>query len=76
MMGPGKYDALCTLVREQAEAVLVAVIVMGGNHGSGFAVQTVDPSLSARLPGILRDMADEIERTPQGHATNGGNGAH
>lgn len=60
--GPGKYDDLATYVREKAEAGLVIVVVMGGNHGSGFAVQAeariVTPPDISR---ILRAMAEQIE---------------
>jgi hypothetical protein len=58
--GPGKYDDLCTYVREKAEALGVVVLVFDGNNGSGFSVQT-PPSLAAALPAMLRDMADQIE---------------
>ena len=64
MLGPGKYDDLCTEAREQAEALLVAVMVMGGKRGSGFSVQATAQGfqLLAMLPGMLRKMADEIEQ--------------
>ena len=58
--GPGKYDDLCTLVREQAEAKGAIVIVLGGNKGFGFAVQ-LEPGIAVKLPELLRDMADQIE---------------
>lgn len=38
-IGPGKYDELCTVVREGAQAEGAVVIVIGGNRGSGFSVQ-------------------------------------
>jgi hypothetical protein len=38
------------------------VIVIGGSKGSGFSIQTTLPWLVARLPQMLRDMADQIER--------------
>lgn len=40
MLGPGKYDDLCTTVRTMASAKLAAVIVLGGDKGNGFSVQT------------------------------------
>jgi len=62
MNGPGKYDALCTAAREQARAVGCVLIVFGGEHGHGFAVQA--PGIVAgKLPEMLRIMADNIERT-------------
>jgi hypothetical protein len=63
--GPGKYDDLCTLVREQAQAGVVVLIVVHGNKGSGFSVQATDPGFAAELPSMLRMMANEIEGTPQ-----------
>jgi hypothetical protein len=59
--GPGKYDDACTVARESTEALAVALIVVGGHSGSGFSVQG-PRHLLARLPGMLRFMANEIER--------------
>ena len=61
-VGPGKYDDLATLVREQAAAKGVALLVFEGAAGSGFSIQA-DAELSRRMPHILRFMADEIERS-------------
>jgi hypothetical protein len=65
-VGPGKYDAECTQVREATGASLVAVIVIGGKQGQGFSVQadvTNGFMALARLPEILRQMATDIERS-------------
>ncbi len=59
-LGPGKYDALCTLVREQSQGLAVAIIVVHGKLGSGFALQGL-PDVITVLPGALRLLADEIE---------------
>lgn len=59
-LGPGKYDALCTYVRETAQAEGAAVIVWGGIEGVGFSVQASVEQLN-KLPAILRSMADTIE---------------
>lgn len=65
MKGPGKYDDLCIYVREQAKAEGAIVIVLGGHKGSGFSVQL--PILAAdRLPTILRETADKIEKDLKG----------
>ena len=61
--GPGKYDDLCTEVRTAAGAEAAIVIVIGGNRGSGFSVQVHGEDMTARLPELLRNMADEIERS-------------
>lgn len=60
-VGPGKYDDLATYVREQAEAEVVAVIVVGGNKGAGFSVQSTAPELMLVLPRLLRRLAEGIE---------------
>jgi hypothetical protein len=62
-MGPGKYDELCTKAREEAMAAAVLMIVIGGNKGSGFSVQTADLVVLAALPAILRDLANDIEES-------------
>jgi hypothetical protein len=58
--GPGKYNELCTYVREKAEALGVVVLIFEGNQGNGFSVQA-PPSLAGALPAMLRDMANQIE---------------
>jgi hypothetical protein len=65
--GPGVYDDLCTAVRERAEAVFAAVVVIGGNRGSGFAVQRVPGVIPAHLlAAALREVADAIARQGDG----------
>lgn len=64
-VGPGKYDDLCTYVREQAEADGVIVIVYGGNKGPGFSCQFSDLRLQAMVPAVLRDVAKQIEGKKQ-----------
>jgi len=59
--GPGKYDNLATLVRTRAKAEGVIVIVIGGSKGGGFSVQATG-EVTAKLPELLRIMADDIER--------------
>ncbi len=58
--GPGKYDDLCTVVRESANAAGAIVIVLGGDQGSGFAVQTTDIAAQLKLPDLLESMARQI----------------
>jgi hypothetical protein len=61
-LGPGKYDDLCTEVREKAQARGVIVIVFDGNKGSGFSCQT-DLLVMKQLPDILEDMARQIRNS-------------
>lgn len=62
MIGPGKYDELCTLVRETANAEGAIVIIFNGNQGEGFSCQA-PLVLTARLPSILRKLAEDIEKS-------------
>jgi len=60
-LGPGKYDPLCTYVREVAEARGAIVIVIDGNEGGGFSVQG-DLATQHALPEILEYIARVIRR--------------
>jgi hypothetical protein len=65
-MGPGKYDAECTMVRERTKARAAVVLVLGGTHGSGFATQIAaspaDAADVARaLAMTLRAAAEQLE---------------
>lgn len=59
-IGKGKYDDLCTYVRETAKAEGAIIIVIRGENGSGFSVQA-DSLNTISLPGTLRYMAQQIE---------------
>jgi hypothetical protein len=58
-MGPGRYDHLCTYVREAAQAKGALVIIIDGKHGPGFACQA-DALTTASLPDILEQVARQI----------------
>ena len=60
--GGGKYDVLATIARQAAEAEGIVILIIGGVLGGGFTVQA-EPHVAKFLPGMLRDMADEIENT-------------
>jgi len=64
-IGPGKYDDICTAARIAANAQAVVLIIAGGNQGAGFSVQAYDPGMLRGLPAVLRDVADEIEKSLQ-----------
>lgn len=56
-VGPGRYDELCTYVREQSQALAAVVIVVDGNKGSGFSVQTFTPlNLIVLLEQVVKDL--------------------
>jgi len=59
MIGPGKYDPVCTYVRNATGAEGAIVIVLDGDQGSGFSVQ-VPPRYAQVVAGVLRKVADEI----------------
>ncbi len=60
-LGPGKYDDLCTLVRQTTGAEGVVVIVINGKRGNGFSAQAT-PAVLLKLPAIIRDVVNQIER--------------
>jgi hypothetical protein len=64
MQGPGKYDELCTLVREQAKALGAIVMIINGQHGSGFSCQA-DAVIAAHLPDLLESVAAEMRQDIQ-----------
>jgi hypothetical protein len=61
-IGPGKYNTLCSYVRQEAEAEGVVLIVFGGKHGDGFAVQA-NAAITLTLPEILERAAADIRAT-------------
>lgn len=64
-IGPGKYDDLCTFVRERAgigdQGGGVIVIVFGGNKGNGFSCQA-DLMTTLALPEVLEDIARQMRK--------------
>jgi len=59
MIDHGKYDRLCTIVREEAGAAGALVLVIDGEKGSGFSVQA-DLETQLRLPDLLEALARQI----------------
>lgn len=60
MIGPGKYDELCTEAREKAQSVGAILMIFEGENGWGFSVQ-MPPHLMAQLPPLLREVANKVE---------------
>jgi len=60
MLGPGKYDQVCTDVRKHTRAAGVILIVCSGYQGSGFSAQ-LPAHLMRTMPKMLRDLAAQIE---------------
>jgi hypothetical protein len=77
-LGPGKYDAVCTMVRRevgfsddfiQNAAGGVLVIVIGGNKGNGFSCQA-DPQTTMHLPDLLENIARQLREDGIGSDDN------
>lgn len=58
-IGPGKYDDLCSYVRDKATARGAIVIVFDGNKGSGFSCQA-DLVATLQLPALLESVAQQM----------------
>jgi hypothetical protein len=65
--GPGKYDAECQKVFFDVEAQTVLMVVVRGNKGNGFSVISTDMGLVVKMPGMLRDIADQLQRDLDQH---------
>ncbi len=63
MQASSPYDALCEVVRHSAEAAGAVVIVIRGNHGSGYSIRAdpLFPAIAPVLPDILRDLALQLD---------------
>jgi hypothetical protein len=60
-IGPGKYDDECTHVRLETKAAGVLLIVIDGEHGSGFSCQA-DVVTTLMLPELLETVARRLRR--------------
>lgn len=69
-VGPSKYDAECVAALVATEATVAVLAVIGGNKGSGFAVNIdaakIQPGKLEEfhkvfIPKLLREIADQIE---------------
>jgi hypothetical protein len=58
--GEGKYDQECQDARIATRAVAALLIVIEGDKGTGFSMQTVDEALLRVVPALLRQVADSI----------------
>lgn len=61
--GPGKYDDACTVARESTQAEAVVLLVLNGDRGTGFSVQSHGEDISAALPDLLEHMARQIRQS-------------
>jgi hypothetical protein len=61
VIGPGKYDDLCTAARMAAKAEGAILIIIKGEKGGGFSCQA-PLEITQQLPQILRVLAEQIEQ--------------
>jgi hypothetical protein len=61
LMTLGKYDEACTVARMMGGGKAAFLIILEGKDGNGCSVQA-PPELILHLPGLLRHLADSIER--------------
>lgn len=59
MFGPGKYDDLCTEIRERTGSTAVVLLIADGNKGPGFSVQATFEMLLT-LPNALDELSNSI----------------
>jgi hypothetical protein len=60
-LGPGKYDDVCTEIRERLNAVGIILIVIEGDQGTGFSCQGNAQTIT-RLPGTLEQVAMQMRQ--------------
>lgn len=60
--GPSKFTALVRQALTASGNAVAILLVAGGDAPSGFEVQAL-PGVKIKVPDLLREMADEIERT-------------
>jgi hypothetical protein len=65
-IGPGKYDYICTMAREAAQAQAAMVIIFDGTQGSGFSIQCVRPMHPSEIARTLEDTARQIRESMKG----------
>jgi hypothetical protein len=60
-IGGGKYDDACTKAQKMTNAHSVILMVIGGNKGNGFSLQSFDMMFPVRVPELLRELAQKID---------------
>ncbi len=60
-VGPGKYDDICTKIREQVNADGVILIIANGDRGNGISIQCSSASLILSLANMLEEAAKQIK---------------
>lgn len=75
-VGPGKYDHLCTVARESANADAALLMIVNGIYGSGFSAQlamlphgetvVVIEKIIGVLESTIQQIRDDLERLKAG----------
>lgn len=60
-MGPGKYDEAASVAFKSTKSESLVLIVIDGDKGNGFEVNSTDPMFQLQLPELLRHVADKID---------------
>lgn len=61
MISQGRHEAVCERIRKDLKANGVILIVLGDEKLSGVTYQFENDAMAAALPGILRQMAANVE---------------
>jgi hypothetical protein len=65
-IGPGKYDHICTVARNAAQARGALLIILDGDQGSGFSVQCIGPLHPLQIAKTLEETAKQIRQSFEG----------
>lgn len=61
----GNYDEEARELLAKTRAYTAIAIVFDGLNGHGFSVASMDPDVHQKIPGILRQMAELIDKQNQ-----------
>jgi len=60
-IGPGKYDDICTVIREMTGASCAMIVIIDGTKGSGFSIQSHSTILNSdNIATLLENIANQI----------------
>jgi len=71
MLGPGKYDDVCTTARQMAGAEVALVVIINGKQGSGFSMQGDAHALLGHLD--VAELLEHVALTLRQDLDHGGN---
>lgn len=69
-LGPGKYDKECELVRVSTNAECAIVIIVNGEKGSGFSMQSSQLLMIETVPELLENIARQLKEDREGLTKN------